>query len=288
VTGLTRAATRAELAWVAPPAVRAQVVADVSGLAALRDSEPWRVRVTERGEAAVLGPWREHLDYCAVFGLWCAPSRVPILVTDLLEVARDRGFTRLLGPLVPERDAGPYLEAGLHVIRRVIVMRADTRAARRDSAAPEGLVLRAAEATDLPDLLALDAECFEPFWHYDGPSLERLMRNERVLVAALDGSTVGYTLCTLRAGEGSLGRLAVSPGFRRRGIGRYLVTEALSWLASGGVRRVVLSTQEENADSRSLYRDTGFRETGDVLVACASKVLLERSGEKAVDRCDGA
>jgi len=288
VTRLTREATRAELAWVAPAAVRAQVVADVGELGALSDSEPWRVRVTERGEAVVLGRWREHLNDCAVLGLWCAPARVPIVVTDLLEVARERGFTRLLGPLVHERDAAPYLDAGLDVAERVIVMRADTRATAHRFEAPGGPALRAAVADDLPDLLRLDGECFEPFWHYDAPSLDRLMRRERVLLAVLDGRTVGYTLCTLRAGEGSLGRLAVSPGFRRRGIGRHLVTEALTWLASRGVSRVVLSTQEGNAVSRELYRHTGFSETGDVLIACASKALPGPSGEKAVDRCGGA
>jgi len=35
----------------------------------------------------------------------------------------------------------------------------------------------------------------------------------------------------------------------------------------------VLSTQEDNMASRALYRSIGFRETGDVLVACASGAL---------------
>lgn len=285
MTGLTRPATRAELAWVAPAAARAHVVADVAELATMSGSEPWRVRVTERGEAAVLGPWRAHLRDCAVFGLWCAPARVPVIITDLLEVASAQGFERLLGPLVPERDARPYLDAGLRVVSRVVVMRAAISKGAAAPTAPAGLIIRPADVADLPRIIALDEECFEPFWHYDATSLTRLVDAERVVVAEVDGRIVGYTLCTLRAGQGSLGRLAVARAYRRRGIGRYLVAEALAWQAARGARTVVLSTQEENAASRSLYASAGFRETGDVLVACASGNLLDTSGDKAVDRC---
>jgi hypothetical protein len=84
VSGLTRPALASELAWIAGPAVRARLVEDRAELVAIAESEPWRVRVTEKGEAAFLARWREHLDYCAVLGLWCSPRRVPLLVTDLL------------------------------------------------------------------------------------------------------------------------------------------------------------------------------------------------------------
>jgi len=125
VSGLTRPATVPELAWIAGSAIRAQLVEDRAELLSISESEPWRVRVTEKGEAALLARWREQLDYCAVLGLWCSPRRVPLLVTDLLEVARAQGFGHLLGPLVPESACRPYLDAGLRIVERVVVMRLD-------------------------------------------------------------------------------------------------------------------------------------------------------------------
>jgi [ribosomal protein S18]-alanine N-acetyltransferase len=286
VSGVTRPATRAELAWVAPSAVHARVAGSVEELAATLESEPWRVRVTARGEAAILGRWREHTDDCAVMGLWCSARRVPLLIADLLEVARHEGFERLVGPLVSENEAAPYLDAGLRVIERVIVMRMKPMRLAAPAHAIEGLQVRAVTADDMDGLLRLDAECFDPFWHYDATSLARLASSDRVVVGVLDGRTVGYTLCTLRAGDGSLGRLAVSPAFRRRGIGGTLVADAVEWLAAQGARQAVLSTQEDNTASRTLYRASGFRETGDVLVACASGALeVPGAGHEAVTPC---
>ena len=282
-------ATRADLAWVAPPAVSARIAGSVEELAASREAEPWRVRVTDRGEAAILGRWREHLDDCAVMGLWCSPARVPVLMTDLLEVARAQGFARLVGPLVSEGDAAPYLDAGLRVIERVIVMRMKPVRTVQATNVVDGLLLRKVAPEDLDELLSLDAACFDPFWHYDAASLARLAHADRVAVAVLEGRIVGYTLCTLRAGDGSLGRLAVSVAFRRRGIGGTLVADALDWLAANGARNAVLSTQEDNTASRTLYRAMGFRETGDVLVACASGALSRPvRSEEAVASCPDA
>jgi hypothetical protein len=176
VSRMTRPATRADLEWIRTPAVRAHVVADAGELVALSEAEPWRVRVTGRGEAAVIGPWREHLHDCAVFGLWCSPRRVSALAADLVDVAREQGFDRLVGPLVAESEAGAYVEAGLCPVERIVVMRAKVPASARSAATPEGLVIREVTESDVDALLRLDAECFEPFWHYDRASLARFAR----------------------------------------------------------------------------------------------------------------
>jgi ribosomal-protein-alanine N-acetyltransferase len=208
-------------------------------------------------------------------------------VTDLLEVARAQGFARLLGPLVPERLSGPYLDAGLRIVERVVVMRLDLRArehAREGARAgttkmPTGLTIREADRSDIAVIMRIDDACFEPFWRYDRAGLERLARTGRIALGTLDGRDVGYTLATSRAGDGSLGRLAVTPDARRRGIGRALADDAVAWMVRQGARGAVLSTQEDNTASRSLYRAMGFAETGDVLVACASSSLLREPCE---------
>jgi ribosomal-protein-alanine N-acetyltransferase len=138
--------------------------------------------------------------------------------------------------------------------------------------------VRDATGADLEAVMRLDAACFDPFWHFDRTQLEHLARTGRMAVGTVEDALVGYTLTTLRAGDGSLGRLAVAPAARRRGIGGALVGEALGWLAQRGARHASLSTQEDNTASRTLYRSMGFRETADTLVVCASPTLLPPAG----------
>jgi len=273
MSGVTRDAIGADLSWVAPAAFRAHLVVDTAELMAIAGSEPWRVRVTGRGEAAFVGRWREHGNDLAVLGLWCAPARVPVLVPDLIEVARHRGFDRLLGPLIPETHAGPYLGAGLRVIERVDVFRLEKPGRVALTPPHAGVSLRQAVAADLDAIVRIDRAAFDDFWRYDPAQLEALLRTGRGAVAEEEGAAIGYTLATVSGGEGSLGRLAVVARGRRRGVGAALASEAIVWLAGQGVRAVTLSTQSDNAASRRLYVRLGFRRLPDTLVACASGSL---------------
>jgi ribosomal protein S18 acetylase RimI-like enzyme len=273
MSGITRPATAADVSWVAPAAARAHLVADPAELVAVSQAEPWRVRVTERGEAVLMGRWREHTADLAVLGLWCAPARVPFLVGDLIEVARAQGFDRLLGPLVPESQAGPYLDAGLRVVERVAVLRLERPGRVTAAAPPAGVTLRQATADDLDAIARVDRASFPDFWRYDPAQIARLLDTGRGALAEEAGRAIGYTLATVSGGEGSLGRLAVAPGGRHRGVGAALASEAVVWLAGQGVRAVTLSTQSDNEPSRRLYGRLGFRRLPDTLVACASGPL---------------
>jgi ribosomal-protein-alanine N-acetyltransferase len=273
MSGLTRPAAAADLLWVTPAAVRAHLVTDPAGLAAISRADPWRVRVTGRGEAVLLGRWREPLDYLAVLGLWCAPSRIPVVVRDLMDVTREQGFGRLLGPLVPESEARPYMDAGLRVVDRVSVMRLEGPARVPVSPPPEGITLRQASPSDLDAIAAVDRASFPDFWRYDPAQLEQLLSTGRGEVAEEAGSVIGYTLATVSGGEGSLGRLAVAPEVRGRGAGAALASEALAWLAGQGVRAVTLSTRSDSDPSSRLYGRLGFRRLPDTLVVCVSDPL---------------
>ena len=273
MSGITRPAISVDLSWVAPAAVRAHVVADSAALVAISHEEPWRVRVTERGEAAFLGRWREHSVDLAILGLWCAPARVPVLVCDLIEVARVQGFGRLLGPLVPESQSAPYRDAGLRVIERVSVFRLERPGRVPVSLPPSGVTARQATPRDIDAIVRIDRASFDGFWRYDPAQLEQLLSTGRGALAEEDGAAIGYTLATVSGGEGSLGRLAVVPRKRCRGVGAALASDAVAWLAGRGVRAVTLSTQSDNEASRRLYGRLGFRRLPDTLVACASETL---------------
>jgi ribosomal-protein-alanine N-acetyltransferase len=255
------------------PAVNAShVFDDYAGLAAWWEAAPWRVRVTRAGEAAVLGRWRAHLDLLAVKGLWCANERVPVLLEDLSAVARAQGFARLLGPLVPADAVAPYLGAGFEERQRIVVYRMQPPlSVVRPS--PASVDVRIGLPTDRVAVTALDALCFDEFWRYDEESLHRYLSSERLGVAEVAGHVVGYTLSTVHGAEATIGRLAVKPELRGRGIGTALLTDAVVYLARKGALAVTLCTQEENDGSRRMYRKAGFRESPGRLVSTISPVL---------------
>lgn len=83
----------------------------------------------------------------------------------------------------------------------------------------------------------------------DADAVERLLRHdpEALLLAESGGAVVGTVVAAWDGWRGSIYRLAVAPGFRRRGLGTALVRAAEQRLAAAGARRsqaVVVSTDE--------------------------------------------
>lgn len=281
MSGVLRPADRPDLAWLWPPVRSSQIFDRGEELERFWAEAPWRVRVNGRGEAAVLVRWREHLDLLAIKGLWCSERRVPMLLEDLRAVAREQGFGRLLSPLLPVESARPYEEAGMRTVQEIVVLRLDVRRRHHLLEAPDaaGVALRIGSAADIPAVLPVDNGAFESFWAYDRPTLERYIVGqpggspERLGIAEVVGEVVGYTLCTVRRGEGSIGRLAVRPDVQGRGIGALLLEDAVAYLERDGADRVTLCTQVENVRSRKLYANAGFKEVPGLLLGMVSGPL---------------
>jgi len=87
------------------------------------------------------------------------------------------------------------------------------------------------------------------------------------VVATVDGAVVG--ICEFSGGEqervahtGSLW-LSVAAAWRRRGVGRGLMTALLDWAAAHPlIEKVSLAVVEDNAPAVALYRSLGFVEQG--------------------------
>ena len=85
----------------------------------------------------------------------------------------------------------------------------------------------------------------------------------------------GHPVGTARLlADGQIGRIAVLPAFRRRGIGRRLLTLAVDAARARGERRVWLHAQIE---ARELYLQAGFRIEGEQFMeAGIPHVAMER------------
>ena len=220
----------------------------------------WRLRVTDRGEAALLGPWREHLRVLAMRSVWGAERVVPAFVADALEQAAEHGFATVLSPLLPDVLLRGYLASGMRVQQRVVVIQGHPELVL-PAWPPLGVVVRPGTGADLAAVSKLDAECFDEFWGYAPCELGKLIAGERLAVAqASGGAIIGYTLATVSRGAGTLARLAVAPHARRAGIGSALLAEAAAWALDSGAVTLALCTQEGNMASRALYAGAGLVE----------------------------
>ncbi|MCG2808412.1 MAG: GNAT family N-acetyltransferase [Coriobacteriia bacterium] len=262
-----RAAAHADLQVIWPAVRAAHLFADKASFERHHAQAPWRVRISSAGAAAVLERWRDELDVLSIRGMWCSEPKIPQMVRELAGVARAQGFARILSPLIPVDCRGSYERAGMKIEETLVSLRIDrTLGGSMRAELPGAVRVRRCTQSDVPDLDALDRACFAPFWAYGVERISSYVEAERVVIAEIEGRAIGYTLCTVERGSGTLGRLAVLPDERRQGVGACLVFDAVSAMLASGAAAVTLCTQQDNHAARSLYRGMGFRELPGELV----------------------
>jgi GNAT superfamily N-acetyltransferase len=84
---------------------------------------------------------------------------------------------------------------------------------------------------------------------------------------AYDGDEVaGVAVLSIRGERGWCGGFGVAPAFRRRGVGRALMSALLDSARAAGVRHLSLEVSEHNPTARRLYERAGLRVTRDLLI----------------------
>ena len=125
------------------------------------------------------------------------------------------------------------------------------------------VVIRAGTAADIPAVLGLWREAgAEPSRTDDVASLERLLRRDpTALVVADQGDRiVGSVIAAWDGWRGSIYRLAVAPGHRRRGLGRRLLAAAEQRLQDAGAVRSQAIVVGTDVPATSFWRATGWHE----------------------------
>ena len=120
------------------------------------------------------------------------------------------------------------------------------------------ITVRFAERADTPALHAIELASFRDPWS------KRSLEQDSCLVAVSDGTVVGFLIWReVYAGdkkspaEREILNVAVAPEWRRRGVAKALLTQALSEPAM-----YFLEVRESNAGARQLYEHSGFVEVG--------------------------
>lgn len=128
-----------------------------------------------------------------------------------------------------------------------------------------GLWLERASRDDVPALAALEADCFPHPWtlvqfeeevSYGPPGAVLVLRTP-----APGGPSRGiraYCVYRLTLDEMEILDVAVRQGWRREGLGRWLLRFALAKAARTGARRAFLEVRASNSPALALYEALGF------------------------------
>lgn len=120
------------------------------------------------------------------------------------------------------------------------------------------MIVETAEASDLPDILALEAHFDTPWsehsWHQEVTGDGRLV----LIARRQSGETVGVAAFQLIDDVADLHRIVVAPQQRRLGFARVMLMAGLQWAIGHGARRMLLEVDAGNAPAIQLYQGYGF------------------------------
>jgi ribosomal-protein-alanine N-acetyltransferase len=130
-------------------------------------------------------------------------------------------------------------------------------------------IIRRADLGDLIPIMEINLKTLPE--HYSDYFYESLLAElpEAFLVAEIGGKHVGYIMCKTEYGfsnfkklgfvkKGHVVSVAVLPEFRRKGIGKGIVEEAINGVKSKKCDELYLEVRCSNTDAVRLYENMGF------------------------------
>lgn len=115
--------------------------------------------------------------------------------------------------------------------------------------------------------MAMEDGAFGPLRWDEDFVRELMFREDTRTLLAEDGSTLGYAMFSIsRPFEtAEVLSLAVSPAYRRKGLGRALMSRMETEAAKEGARTVALCVRPDNREGLNLYLSLGYK----VLATCS-------------------
>lgn len=124
------------------------------------------------------------------------------------------------------------------------------------------MILTNMERRHVPQVAALEKECFCDPWSEGSVASELENPLSRWLVAVEGEQVLGYVGSQTVLDESDMMNLAVDPAFRRRGIARALVYALIEQLRKMGSRCLTLEVRASNESAQALYACLGFVQVG--------------------------
>lgn len=108
----------------------------------------------------------------------------------------------------------------------------------------------------------LEQRCFSDPWSERSIASELTDDLALWLVAVDQGTVAGYVGSQTVLGETDMMNLAVSPDYRRQGIGEQLVIRLIQELRDLGGHSLTLEVRASNTPAQALYEKLGFSQVG--------------------------
>jgi len=125
-----------------------------------------------------------------------------------------------------------------------------------------GLTLRAMQAADLPQVLAIEAASYFTPWPQT-LFLDALgSPQQECLVLTQADEVLAYMVVAHIIDEADLLNIAVAPPWRQQGLARYLLETQQQQLQARGMARFFLEVNVENHAAKHLYEQLGFQLVG--------------------------
>lgn len=124
------------------------------------------------------------------------------------------------------------------------------------------MIIRQMERKDVAAIAELEKLCFSDPWSENSIASELVNRLSYWLVAEKDGKVVGYVGSQSVLDAADMMNLAVSPEYRKQGVGAALVNALTDHLQQNQVIALLLEVRVSNAPAISLYEKLGFVQVG--------------------------
>ena len=115
---------------------------------------------------------------------------------------------------------------------------------------------------DVRAIAELEKMCFSDPWSEKSIASEVVNPLSYWLVAEVDGEIAGYVGSQSVLDAADMMNLAVSPVYRRQGIGQALVNSLVEYLQGNGIIALFLEVRVSNAQAIALYQKMGFIQIG--------------------------
>ena len=118
------------------------------------------------------------------------------------------------------------------------------------------------EEKHIPVLAELEKICFSQPWTYEQLYEELDNRTAHFIVAEADSETAGYMGIFVVCESSYVSNIAVFPDYRRQGLGKRLIGEAVRIALENGAQSLSLEVRPSNTPAVKLYSSLGFEEVG--------------------------
>jgi ribosomal-protein-alanine N-acetyltransferase len=129
---------------------------------------------------------------------------------------------------------------------------------------PEARQIRRARPTDLPEIMAIERECFVEPWDEEVFAQTMEWTPFHFFVALAGGQIRGFIIgCMESTGSatyGHISNLGVTGPYQRRGVGRLLVARLEQQFVVDGAEGILLEVRLSNTSAQEFYHRLGYGE----------------------------